>query len=63
MQSDQKFLNNIYDLINELSSLNFLKFGQKTIFVSGFPSLYSGGANDIIIITISIVLNKLLYKF
>ncbi len=48
----EKFLNNIYDLINELSSLNFLKSGQKTIFVSGFPSLYSGGANDIRIITI-----------
>ncbi len=48
----EKFLNNIYDLINELSSLNFLKSGQKTILVSGFPSLYAGGTNDIRVITI-----------
>ena len=48
----EKFLGNIYDLINELSSLNFLKSGQKTILVSGFPSLYAGGTNDIRVITI-----------
>jgi len=48
----EKFLDDIYSIINELSIQNFIKSGQRTIFVSGFPSLDFGGVNDIRVITV-----------
>ncbi|KQB34385.1 pyruvate kinase [Acidiplasma cupricumulans] len=50
--------NNIYDIINELSSKNILRAGQKTIVISGSPSLIFGGTNDIKVLNIGAFLGR-----
>ncbi|AGO60687.1 MULTISPECIES: pyruvate kinase [Ferroplasma] len=43
---------NIYDIINKIAPLGLLNPGEKAIVVSGSPSLYLGGTNNIRVISI-----------
>ncbi|WP_337860350.1 pyruvate kinase [Ferroplasma sp.] len=43
---------NIYEIINKIASLGTLKPGEKTIVISGSPSLYLGGTNNIRVLSI-----------
>ncbi len=49
---------NIYEIINKIAPLGFLKPGEKTIVVSGSPSLYLGGTNNIRVISIGRFLGR-----
>ena len=42
----------IYEIINKIAPLGFLQPGEKTIVVSGSPSLYLGGTNNIRVLSI-----------
>ena len=42
----------IYEIINKIAPLGFLQPGEKTIVVSGSPSLYLGGTNSIRVLSI-----------
>jgi len=58
LPDEQAQAENIYEIINKMAPLGFLKPGEKTIVVSGSPSLYLGGTNNIRVISIGQFLGR-----